>query len=208
MYLLFVRCLSNQSQHFVAYKALLMLRSRDPPEKLTVLQWLKKMPACYGTQCFLPQSMPVYHMYWQSTSILPSCLHLCLPVGLFSSLYLNPLCISVSPFPWPYVTCALPISSSFILLTLFCEEWAGYLSWYSDSLQAGWSGIESRRGRDFLPVQTGPWANPAPCKTSTGSFMGVKCGQGALLTTHPLLVLQSWKSRAIRLPTAWATLGL
>ena len=104
MCLLFVRCLSNQSQHFVAYKALLMLRSRDPPEKLTVLQWLKKMTACYGTQCFLPQSMPVYRMYWQSTSILPSCLHLGFPVGLFSSLYLKPSCISVPPFPWPYVT--------------------------------------------------------------------------------------------------------
>jgi len=134
MYLLFVRCLFNQLYHFAAYKALLMLWTRDPPEKLTVLQWLKKMPACYGTQSFLTQSMPCYRVYWQSTSILPSCLHLGLPVGLFSSLYLNPICISVPPFPWQYVTCALPISSSFILLPLFCEEWAGYLSQYSDWL--------------------------------------------------------------------------
>jgi len=40
----------------------------------------------------------------------------------------------------------------------------------------------------------------------TGSLPGVKCGQGMLLTTHPLLVPRSWKkSRAITLPTLWAT---
>ena len=37
---------------------------------------------------------------------------------------------------------------------------------------------------------------------------GVKCGRGVLLTTHPLLVPRSWKSRAIPLPTLWATPGL
>ena len=42
----------------------------------------------------------------------------------------------------------------------------------------------------------------------TGSFPGVKCGRGVLLTTHPLLVLRSWKSTAIPLPTLWATPGL
>ena len=166
------------------------------------------MPACYGTQCFLPQSMPVYRMYWQSTSILPSCLHVGLPVGLFSSLYLNPVCISVPPFPWSYVTCALLISSSFILLTLFCEEWAGYLSRYSNWLWGGRSGIECRWGWDFLPMQNGPGAHPASCKIGTVSFPGVKCSRGLLLTTHPLLVLRSWKSRAISLPTLWATPGL
>ena len=64
-------------------------------------------------------------------------------------------------------------------------------------LQAGRSEIESRWGRDFPPVQTG-----------TGSFPRVKCGRGVLLTTHPLLVPRSWKSRAIPLPTLWATPGL
>jgi len=75
-------------------------------------------------------------------------------------------------------------------------------------LRAGRSGIESRWGRDFPPVQTGPGAHPASCKMETGSFPGVKCGRGVLLTTHPLLVLRSWKSRAIPLPTLWATPGL
>ena len=75
-------------------------------------------------------------------------------------------------------------------------------------LRAGWFGIESRRGQDFPPVQTGPGAHPASCKMGTGSFPGVKCGGGVLLTTHPILVPRSWKIRAIPLPTLWAKLGL
>jgi len=34
------------------------------------------------------------------------------------------------------------------------------------------------------------------------------CIRGVLLTTHPLLVPRSWKSRAIPLPTLWFLLGL
>ena len=62
-------------------------------------------------------------------------------------------------------------------------------------------------GRDFPPIQTGPGAHPASCTMGTGSFPGVKFGRGVLLTTHPLLVPWSWKSRAIPLPTLWATTG-
>ena len=75
-------------------------------------------------------------------------------------------------------------------------------------LRAGRSGIESRWGRDFPPVQTGPGVHPASCKMGTGSFPGLKCGRGVLLTTHPLLVPRSRKSRAIPLPTFWAKPGL
>jgi len=75
-------------------------------------------------------------------------------------------------------------------------------------LLAGRSWIESRWGRDFPPVQTDPGAHPASCKMGTGSFPRLKCGRGVLLTTHPLLVPRSWKSRAIPLPTLWATPGL
>jgi len=64
-------------------------------------------------------------------------------------------------------------------------------------------GIESRWGRDFPPVQTGPGANPASCKMGTEPFMGVNCRRGVLLTTHPFLVPRSCKSRAILLPTLW-----
>jgi len=41
----------------------------------------------------------------------------------------------------------------------------------------------------------------------TGSFRGVNYGRGVLLTTHPILVPWSWKSRAIPLTSLWATPG-
>ena len=63
----------------------------------------------------------------------------------------------------------------------------------------GGPGIESRWGRDFPAVQTGPGAHPASCTMGIGSFPGVKCGRGVLLTTHPLLAPKSKKSRAITL---------
>ena len=65
-------------------------------------------------------------------------------------------------------------------------------------------GIEPRWGRDFPPVKTGPGAHPASCTMGTGSFTGVKCGRGVLLTTHPLLAPRSWKGRAISLLPLWA----
>jgi len=79
---------------------------------------------------------------------------------------------------------------------------------YRLSYRAGRSGIQSWWGRDFPSVQTGLGAHPASCEMGTGSFPGVKCGRGVLLTTHPLLVPRSWKSRAIPQPTVWATPGL
>ena len=68
--------------------------------------------------------------------------------------------------------------------------WAGQLIRYSDWLRAGRSGIESRLGRDFPPVQTGPGAHPASCKMGTGSFQGVKFGRGVLLTTSSAAVME------------------
>jgi len=119
------------------------------------------------------------------------------------------------------IVCRLYIAQRFILtqedicifLNIFytCNInslWARYLSRYSDWLRAGRSGIESQWGRDFPPVQTGPGAHPASCTIGTGSFPGLKCSRGVLLTTHPLLVPRSWKSRAIPLPTLWAIPGL
>ena len=61
--------------------------------------------------------------------------------------------------------------------------------------------------RDFPPIQTCPGAHPASCTMGTESFPGVKYGRGALLTTHPLLVPRSWKSRATPLRSLWATTG-
>ena len=62
--------------------------------------------------------------------------------------------------------------------------------------------------RDFPPVQTGPGAHPASCTMGTGSFLGVKCGQGVTLTPHPLLVLWSRKSRSIPLLPPHGSYGL
>ena len=70
-------------------------------------------------------------------------------------------------------------------------------------------GSNPREDEIFRPSRPAdPGAHPASCKMGTGSFPGVKCGRGVLLTTHPLLVPRSWKSRAILLPTLWATPGL
>jgi len=67
-------------------------------------------------------------------------------------------------------------------------------------LHAGRSGNEAGWGRDFPSVQTDPGAHPASYKMGTGYFSGVKCGRGVLLTTHPLPVPRSWKSRVILYP--------
>ena len=87
------------------------------------------------------------------------------------------------------------------------KMWAGQLSRYSDWLWTARSWDRIVVGRDFPPVQTGPGAHPASCTMGTGSFPGVKYGRGVMLTTHTLLVPRSWKSRAIPLPTLWATTG-
>ena len=72
-------------------------------------------------------------------------------------------------------------------------------------LRAGRSGDGIPLGPDFPPVQTGFGAHSSSCTMGTVSFPGVKHGRGVLLTTHPLLVLRSWKIIAIPLPTLWAT---
>ena len=76
-------------------------------------------------------------------------------------------------------------------------------------LTTGWTVRGSNPGGEeiFRHVQTGPGAHPASCTMNTGSFPGVNCGRGVLLTTHPLLPPRSWKSTAIPLPTLWATTG-
>ena len=60
----------------------------------------------------------------------------------------------------------------------------------------------------FRPSRPALEPTQPPVKMCTWSFPGVKCGRGVMLTTHPLLVPQSWKSRAIPLATLWATPAL
>ena len=75
----------------------------------------------------------------------------------------------------------------------------------------GLDGPGSNCGGDEIFHPSGPALGPTqpPVKWVPGlSGGGIKCGQGVGLTTHPLLVLQLWKSRAIPLPTLRVTLGL
>ena len=56
------------------------------------------------------------------------------------------------------------------LLMYICTCEPGSSVGIATELRAGRSGIESRWGRDFPPVQTGPGAHPAFYKMGTGSF--------------------------------------
>ena len=47
------------------------------------------------------------------------------------------------------------------------------------------TGIESRWGRDFPPVQTGPGAHPASCTVGTGVFPGGKVRAGRAADHSP-----------------------
>ena len=94
-------------------------------------------------------------------------------------------------------TVPLSIIRSF---SLYTQQWTDY----------GLDGQGSNPGGDeiFRPSRPALGPTQPPVKMGTGSFLGVKCGRGVLLNTHPLLVPLSWKSKAIPLPTLWATQGL
>ena len=60
-------------------------------------------------------------------------------------------------------------------LIFFCRSGSSVV--IATELRARRFGIESRWGRDFPPVQTGPGAHPASCKMGTGSFLGVEAAE-------------------------------
>ena len=62
-------------------------------------------------------------------------------------------------------------------------------------------------GARFFARPDRPWAPPSLLYNGYRVFPGGKVGWSVTLTTHPLLVPWSWKSRAIPLPTVWATTG-
>jgi hypothetical protein len=65
-------------------------------------------------------------------------------------------------------------------------------------------GINSRWRQDF-PHKSRPalGTHPACCRMGAGSFRGVKCGRGVMLTPHSLLVPWSRRSRVIPLLSLW-----
>jgi len=66
-------------------------------------------------------------------------------------------------------------------------------------------GIESRCGERFsAPVQNGRRGLSPSCTKGTDSLSGVNSGRGVTLTTHPLLVPWSRKSKDIPLLPLWA----
>ena len=60
----------------------------------------------------------------------------------------------------------------------------------------------------FRPFRPAMGPTQPPVQWVPGLSRGVKCGRGMLLTTPPLIVPLSWKSRVIPLPTLLATPGL
>ena len=83
----------------------------------------------------------------------------------------------------------------------------GYVSRYSDSLQARRSGDRIPVGARFsAPVQTGPGAHPASYTMGTGSFPGVK-RPGRDVDHPPHLAPKSKKEQSSPSGPSWSVIG-
>jgi len=72
-------------------------------------------------------------------------------------------------------------------------------------LATAWTvrGSNTGGGEIFRTCPDRPWGPPSLLHNGYQVFSGVKSGRGVKLTPHPLLVPQSWKSRAIPLLPLW-----
>ena len=81
-------------------------------------------------------------------------------------------------------------TGQYLLLKLYVV--VGYRSRCSDWLRAGRSGDRIPVGAKFTAtVKTNPGAHSVSCTMGTGSFPGVNCDRGVLLSPHPLLAPRS-----------------
>jgi len=109
--------------------------------------------------------------------------------------------------------CKCLLSSCGYLFPIFFEGylmklWAGSLVVIATDYRLDGPGSNPGGDEIFRPSRLALRPIQHPVKWVPGLSRRVKCGRSVLLTTHSLLVLQSLKSRAITLPTLWATSGL
>ena len=71
------------------------------------------------------------------------------------------------------------------MILIFVSYGPGSSVGIATELRAGRSGIESRKGRDFPPVQTGPGAHPASCKMGIPSLSRGKVRPGRAADHSP-----------------------
>ena len=106
-----------------------------------------------------------------------------------------------------FVLCFCIVSFVYMYSYLFCLRGPG--SSVGIATDYGLDGPASNPGGDEIFRPSRPALGPTqPPVNGYRVFPGGKVRPGVLLTTHPLLVPRSWKSRAIPLPTLWATPGL
>jgi len=161
-----------------------------PPQDLTFYHWWCWRFITFGMSC---------RVNWQTVGELCTSRH---DATCQESLFL----IRVLSLGWQITWArATTTKIQIILYVLMHLCWPGSSVAIATGYKLDGPGIESRwKARFSVLVQTSPGAHPASCTMGTESFTGVKSGRGVTLTPHPLLVLWSWKSRAIPLLPLWA----
>ena len=124
-----------------------------------------------------------------------------------SEYHINNQCLRFSEIFYSFIPFSTYIVQHSVYINL-CEYNRGSGSSVGIATDYVLGGPVTNPGGDAIFRPSRPDLGPQPdsCKMATGSFPGIKCGCGVLLTS--LLVPQSWKCRAISLLTLWAKPGL